>query len=86
MSFANQYSFLVFATLLGVILFFGLGLVPTLSPVLRFGVVGVYALAAIVFQARFHYPDSPVEVESVADVEAVLTDNKPTFVMLYSNF
>ena len=86
MSFINQHSFLFFGSILGVILFVGLGYVPNLPPILRFVIIGVYAVILILFQARFHYPDSPVEVATVADVEATLSDNKPTFVMLYSNY
>jgi len=46
----------------------------------------IYAVVAIVVGLSFQYPASPVNVETVADVETMLINEKPTFVMLYSNY
>ena len=82
----NQFSYVIFGLIFAVGLWMGLRRVSKLNRVMRLLLVAVYALGVVWVGAQFRYPDSPVAVASVADVEAVLNDDTPTFVMLYSNY
>ncbi len=82
----NQYSYPVFMVIFGLMLLAGLSRIPQFTPVMLLVVMGIYGLVAIFIGTRFQYPDSPVEVETVAEVEATLINEKPTFLMLYSNY
>jgi hypothetical protein len=82
----NQFSYVIFGLIFAVGLWMGLRRVPKLNRVMRLLLVAVYALGVVWVGSQFRYPDSPVAVASVADVEAVLNDDTPTFVMLYSNY
>lgn len=86
MAIFNQFSFVIFAVVLGVALLVGLRYIPNRSPSVRLGITGVYLLVIVFIGLQFRYPASPVDVETVADVEAMLSNNQPTLVMLYSNY
>lgn len=82
----NQFSYVIFGLIFALGLWMGLRRVPRLNRAIRLLFVAVYALGVVWLGVQFRYPDSPVAVASVADVEAVLNDDTPTFVMLYSNY
>ena len=82
----NQFSYPLLVIVLGVMLFIGLSPIPRMTLILRLGIVTIYAVIMIAIGLAFQYPDSPVEAESVADVEDVLSNGTSTFVMLYSNY
>lgn len=85
----NQYSF-VFAALIGGILL-AVGLwrwqrLAGLRPVIKLGALAVYVVVALAFNLALRYPASPDPAESLPMVEATLSNDRPTFVMLYSNY
>ena len=82
----NQFSYVIFGLIFALGLWMGLRRVPRLNHAIRLLFVAVYALGVVWLGVQFRYPDSPVAVASVADVEAILNDDTPTFVMLYSNY
>jgi hypothetical protein len=80
----NQYSFVLGSLVLG------LGLAVLLwrwrgAPAgLRVVLLAVFVMAAILLGAARRYPVQ--EVTTLVEAEAVLTNEQPTFVMLYSNY
>lgn len=80
-----QFSFLI------AVIFTGAGLAvllwrwKTASPALRAGIAAWYVLVVLVIALLFRYPATP-NIHTPAEVEAVLANGQPTFVMLYSNY
>ena len=70
----------------GLIVAFVVSRMPRLRLWMRIGIVAVYAVIVLIFGMGNQYPDSPIGVETVADVEAVMNNGRTTFVMLYSNY
>jgi len=81
-----QFSYPLFAIVLGVFIFIVAKRQTGLNRFVLWGSTIAYALVAIFVGITFQYPDSLVQVETVADVENTLINEKPTFVMLYSNY
>lgn len=86
MQIVNQFSYPIFAIVLGLIIVAVTRRMPRFNRVMRLGVIAGYMIVAIILGTVFQYPDSPSQVETVADVEATLLNEQPTFVMLYSNY
>ena len=82
----NQFSFVVAVIGVGLGLILAVSRIPRLNRWPRIEIVALYIIVMILMRSAFIYPDSPVAVESVGDVENVLINEKPTFVMLYSNY
>lgn len=84
MSILNQYSYVLFAGLL----ILGVAVVMwrwRRGPVwLRAGLIIVVTLGVFVLGTSRRYPTS--EVTTLAEADAILTNEQPTFVMLYSNY
>ncbi|GAB4575565.1 MAG: hypothetical protein Kow0077_27660 [Anaerolineae bacterium] len=84
MAILNQFSYVLIVTVMGLIFALGLwrwGQVPAL---LRIALLGLYVVAAVLFGSSRQYP-AP-EVRTLEDAEAILTNDQPTLVMLYSNY
>lgn len=87
MSVLNQFSFVVAAGVVGLVLALLLWRWPALrplNPLLRLGVLAAYALLVALLGLSRRYPPSPVR--SLDQAEAILQGGRPTFVMLYSNY
>ena len=84
MNIINQFSYVWISVGLGVILAVGLWRWRKGSRLLRGALLLLYVLAAVAFGLSHQYP-AP-EVTSLAEAEAILTNEQPTFVMLYSNY
>ena len=82
----NQFSYLGAVLLIGIILIASIKRLPQLNRIMRVGVIAVYLMIAIVVGITYQYPASPVQAKTVTDVENVLINEQPTFVMLYSNY
>lgn len=80
----NQYSFVIAALVVGLGLTLGLWRWRRPGRVLKIALLVGYALIAGGINLAFHYPASTVE--TVDDVEAMLVNSRPTFVMLYSDY
>lgn len=82
----NQYSYILASSFLGLILVMVLWRWQRLplSVPLRIILVAVYILAAVVFGRSRQYPDPTVR--TLAEAEAILENEHPTFLMLYSNY
>ncbi len=87
MSLLNQYSFVVFAVVFGLMM---AGVLwrwqdLPLSPALRVVALAIYAVAAVLAGMALRYPaaEQPL-TQSSAD--ATIGNGRPTFVMLYSNY
>lgn len=86
MQLINQFSFPLLAIVGAVILVVGLLRVPKLNRYARITLLGIYLLGIFFVSTQFRYPDSPVTIDTVVDVEAILQNSASTFVMLYSNY
>ena len=86
MSVVSQFSYPLFVIMLGILIAVIISRISRLNRLLRLRIMLIYAVVAIVAGLSFQYPASPVNVETVADVETMLINEKPTFVMLYSNY
>jgi hypothetical protein len=86
MHFINQFSYPIFAIILGIVLVAVTSRLPRVHRVMCLGIGLVYVMMAIIVGVGYQYPASPVPVQTVADVENSLVNKKPTFVMLYSNY
>jgi|GEM_PF-2281086 len=82
----NQFSYPLFVIVFGVMLFIGLSRLEAVSVPISIGVMVAYVIGAFFVGTQFQYPDSPVEAETIADVKNTLTNNRATFLMLYSNY
>ena len=84
MGILNQYSYVLFVILAGI----GLGVLlwrwqrPPL--VLRVLLLVVFVIGAVGISLSRRYPTP--EVTTLADAETILSNEQPTFVMLYSNY
>jgi len=86
MSILNQFSFVVTTMAVGVILVAILWRIQRFPIIARVVVMILYVLAMLGVNLLMRYPDSPAQATTVADVDAILADGKPTFLMLYSNY
>ena len=88
MQFINQFSYLLAAGGGGLVLAVILWRWRRLPQrrLFRLGVLAIYILAAALFLLLMRYPASPAAYASVTEVEAILHDDHPTLVMLYSNY
>ncbi len=84
MNIVNQFSYVWISVGVGAILALFLWRWRKGSQWLRVGLLALYVLAALAFGLSRQYP--PPEVTSLAEAEAILTNEQPTFVMLYSNY
>jgi len=84
MTLFNQFSYVLGSSAVGVVLLMVLWWWRKLALRWRAGLFAVYVLAATLLSLVFRYPSSTVQ--SVEEVEAVLANRRPTFVMLYSNY
>ncbi|NWF70976.1 MAG: hypothetical protein HXY40_17970 [Chloroflexi bacterium] len=90
----NQYSFFAAAATVGLILaaalWLGLRALPALRDrprgraLLLGTLLALYAGGVVLFNLSRQYPAS--SVQTTAEVDAVLSSGRPTFVMLYSNY
>lgn len=80
----NQYSFVIAAFVVGLGLTLGLWRWPRPGRRLKIALLVGYALIVGGINLAFHYPASTVETAD--DVEALLVNGRPTFVMLYSDY
>jgi hypothetical protein len=56
------------------------------SPYLRLGIVAWYVFGAIVVGIAVQYPTPDGTPETIADIETTLNNQRPTLVMLYSDY
>ena len=84
MVFLNQYSYVLFTVILGVGLSVALWRWQRPPVLLRIGLLAVFIVAAVGVNMARRYP-AP-EVSTLAEAEAILENETPTFVMLYSNY
>lgn len=82
----NQFSYPIVAIILGLALVAVTNRLPRINRVMRLGIGLVYVMLAIVVGVTYQYPASPIQAQTIADVENSLINKKPTFVMLYSNY
>jgi hypothetical protein len=85
MSIINQYSYVIFSAVVGVMLAAGLWMGKGAAPGLRIAALVVYLLGAVGLHFVLRYRPAEGEV-SATSAEAVLANGRPTFVMLYSNY
>ncbi len=87
MAIFNQFSFVFFALM-------GAGLLtlamwrlkhPT-RLMIRLAILGIYGIIAVLFVLNLPFPAGDSTFASYAEVEEVIHNGKPTFVMLYSQF
>ena len=81
----NQYSYVFWSVVGGVILAIGLWLWKGAAPALRVALLAAYLLGAVGVHFVLRYRSGGEEV-SAASAEAILANGRPTFLMLYSNF
>ena len=82
----NQYSYVTATITIGLIALFAISRIPQLTLPIRIVIMVVYVGVVFLFGMSQRYPDSPLEAETVDDVENALINEKPTFLMLYSNY
>jgi hypothetical protein len=80
----NQFSYLWIMTFVGLVLGGVLWRWQQGPAGLRISVLVAYVVVALIVTLIFRYPSTTAE--SVATVEATLNGDRPTFIMLYSNF
>lgn len=80
----NQYSYIVIATVGGVIVATVIWRWKAAHPLLRIGPGILFAAAAIGVGFALNYPASTPDTP--ADVEAVIGNGQPTVVLLYSDY
>jgi thiol-disulfide isomerase/thioredoxin len=81
----NQFSFLTFSLLVGAVLIVIAWRWRRPHPIIRIGIVAAFALVVVMVGTTRRYPATP-EVTSLSEVDAILNNDQPTFVMLYSNY
>ena len=81
-----QFSYPLTAIIIGVFILVVTKRLTGFNRVVLLGGTIAYGLVVIFVGMAFQYPASPIQVETVADVENLLINEKPTFVMLYSNY
>lgn len=84
MALLNQYSYVLLALLISVVLARLLWRAKRLHPVLRAGLLILLIMTLSAFGLSRRQP-AP-SVGSISAAEAILTNEQPTFVMLYSNY
>jgi hypothetical protein len=80
------HSYPIATIILGLFILVITSRITQINRPMQLGIMLVYAMVAIFVWTAFNYPESPIEVATVADVENTLINEKPTFVMLYSNY
>lgn len=85
MAILNQYSFITVSGMLGLGLAFGLWRWQHGSVLLRLGILALYVVGAIAFGSSRRYPQEEAPL-TLAQIEATLSNDRATFVMLYSNY
>ena len=85
-AFLNQYSFVLIAAGVGLVLALILWRTLRPRPIIRGVVIGVYVVVVIGVLVISRFPRSTSQPDNVAAVETMLVDGRPTFVMLYSHF
>lgn len=87
MALFNQFSFLFFSLMGAAIIGFGMWRFKRPSRLIaRIIVLGIYGVIAVVFVLNLNFPSSNTDFASYSEVEDVLHNGRPTFVMLYSQF
>lgn len=86
MAFFNQYSLLLALVVGAVLVAASLWRWQRGHVLLRAGVMAWYVLGAVVLVLALRYPALDAGIQTVADVENIIQDGEPTFVMLYSNY
>lgn len=81
----NQYSFVIGAVAGGMILGVMLWRWRRVHAAIRGALLALYLVGVIGFILASRFP-SETRFKSVSDVEAVLKNGQPTFMMLYSNY
>lgn len=87
MAILNQYSAVLFA--LGGAVILGIGMWRLHRPsqaVLRLVTLGLYCLLALVLIASIQFPSSNTEIDNMEQIERLINNGRPTFVMMYSHF
>ncbi|MBN2469805.1 MAG: hypothetical protein JXN59_03685 [Anaerolineae bacterium] len=84
MGFLNQYSYVLFAVLLGAGLGVSLWRWKRAPLALRAGLMVIFVVAAVGVQLARRYPTP--QIATLDEAEAILNNEQPTFVMLYSNY
>lgn len=85
MTIVNQFSFVVLAIFVGLILGVVLCRLEWLSRNIRLGLMAAYILATVGVHLLTGYQPSPAG-ENMADIEATIDNGQPTFMMFYSNY
>jgi hypothetical protein len=86
MSFFNQYSFLWMLAGLGALLALGLWRWRKGNPYVRAGLLAWYVFGALVLTLTLRYPTSTITPQSPEQVEALISNQQPSFVVLYSRY
>jgi hypothetical protein len=81
----NQFSFMIAAVGLGLLLLFALWRWRKAQALLRVGVFVWYIFGVLLMSVLLRYPANG-DVQSVAQVEQALANGRPTLVVLYSNY
>jgi hypothetical protein len=85
MSIINQYSYVILSAFVGVLLAAGLWLWKGAAPALRIALLAVYVLGAVGMHFALRYR-AVGESASADSAEEALSNGRPTFLMLYSNY
>jgi drug/metabolite transporter (DMT)-like permease len=85
MRFLNQYSFLLAALAIGLVLIVVLWRWHRAKPLLRIALLAWYGLGVLVVSLVWRY-SATSDITTTAQVNALLNAGRPTFVMLYSNY
>jgi thiol:disulfide interchange protein len=80
-----QFSFLIAVIIIGAGLAALLWRWKNARPALRAGVFAWFVFLVLVIALLFRYPATP-NLHTPAEVEAVLANGQPAFIMLYSNY
>lgn len=81
----NQFSFIIVVVVIGFALSFAVRRF-TIHRTIKIGLLIGYIVLGVFIGLTLRYPESPDMVENVADVEAMISNDTPTFLMLYSNY
>lgn len=83
----NQYSFVLFAIVGAVLLAAAMWRWHRPArPLLRAATLGIYGVGMVGVMIGAQFPQSSTDVNSYAEVQRVINNDQPTFVMLYSHF
>ncbi len=85
MNILNQFSFVIAVAIVGIIFVLFLTTRRSWSPVLRVGLILGVVVIAIGISVAFRYPSSD-SIDTADDLEAIIHNGRPTFIMLYSNY